>query len=57
MCLNTKAYWLTDCQSQCDFDFDFHLRRKVQKPETVPRSEVKSSEEEIRSSAAKPAVK
>jgi hypothetical protein len=22
MGLDTKTYWLTDCQSQCDFDFD-----------------------------------
>jgi hypothetical protein len=21
--LEAKTYWLTDCQSQCDFDFDF----------------------------------
>jgi hypothetical protein len=21
--LDTKTYWLTDRQSQCDFDFDF----------------------------------
>jgi hypothetical protein len=23
MGLDTKTYWLTDRQSQCDFDFDF----------------------------------
>jgi hypothetical protein len=23
MVLDTKTYWLTDRQSQCDFDFDF----------------------------------
>jgi hypothetical protein len=23
--LDTKTYWLTDRQSQCDFDFDFCL--------------------------------
>jgi hypothetical protein len=23
MRLDTKTYWLTDSQSQCDFDFDF----------------------------------
>jgi hypothetical protein len=25
MVLDTKTYWLTDRQSQCDFDFDFHF--------------------------------
>jgi hypothetical protein len=25
MGLDTKAYWLTDRQSQCDFDFDITL--------------------------------
>jgi hypothetical protein len=25
MGLGTKTYWLTDRQSQCDFDFDFDL--------------------------------
>jgi hypothetical protein len=23
--LDTKKYWLTDRQSQCDFDFDFEV--------------------------------
>jgi hypothetical protein len=26
MGLDTKAYWLTDRQSQCDFEFDFNQR-------------------------------
>jgi hypothetical protein len=26
MGLDAKTYWLTDRQSQCDFDFDFELR-------------------------------
>jgi hypothetical protein len=25
MGLDTKIYWLTDRQSQCDFDFDFGI--------------------------------
>jgi hypothetical protein len=25
--LDTKTYWLTDRQSQCDFDFDFKKSR------------------------------
>jgi hypothetical protein len=25
MGLDAKTYWLTDRQSQCDFDFDFDL--------------------------------
>jgi hypothetical protein len=25
--LDTKTYWLTDRQSQCNFDFDFDLKR------------------------------
>jgi hypothetical protein len=24
--LDTKTYWLTDRQSQCDFDFDFEMK-------------------------------
>jgi hypothetical protein len=28
MGLDTKTYWLTDRQSQCDFDFDFWLSKK-----------------------------
>jgi hypothetical protein len=30
--LDTKTYWLTDRQSQCDFDFDFDLLDVVHKP-------------------------
>jgi hypothetical protein len=26
--LDTKNYWLTDRQSQCDFDFDFEQTRE-----------------------------
>jgi hypothetical protein len=29
MGLDTKTYWLTDRQSQCDFDFDLELRVAV----------------------------
>jgi hypothetical protein len=29
MGLGTKTYWLTDRQSQCDFDFDFDLSSPV----------------------------
>jgi hypothetical protein len=25
MKLDTKTYWLTDCQSQCNFDFDVDI--------------------------------
>jgi hypothetical protein len=36
MGLDTKTYWLTDCQSQCDFDFNFEsqptLRRNMSPP-------------------------
>jgi hypothetical protein len=27
MGFDTKTYWLTDRQSQCDFDFDFDLKK------------------------------
>jgi hypothetical protein len=32
MGLDTKTYWLTDRQSQCDFDFDYKriLRRQLE---------------------------
>jgi hypothetical protein len=29
MGLDTKTYWLTDRQSQCDFDFDNTLKQKT----------------------------
>jgi hypothetical protein len=29
MGLDSTTYWLTDHQSQCDFDFDFTLQNKV----------------------------
>jgi hypothetical protein len=29
MGLDTKTYWLTDRQSQCDFDFDL-IRRQLE---------------------------
>jgi hypothetical protein len=28
MGVDTKVYWLTDRQSQCDFDFDFEAEQK-----------------------------
>jgi hypothetical protein len=31
MGLDTKTYWLTDRQSQCDFDFDFDRIRGIKK--------------------------
>jgi hypothetical protein len=30
MGLDTKTYWLTDRQSQCDFDFDLSLEVVVE---------------------------
>jgi hypothetical protein len=36
MGLDTKTYWLTDRQSQCNFDFDFDLQpsRVVEREES-----------------------
>jgi hypothetical protein len=31
MGLDTKTYWLTDRQSQCDFDFDFDRKGSAEK--------------------------
>jgi hypothetical protein len=28
MGLDTKTYWLTDRQSQCDFDFEFDFEKR-----------------------------
>jgi hypothetical protein len=33
MMLDTKTYWLTDRQSQCNFDFDLTWLRLVESPE------------------------
>jgi hypothetical protein len=33
MGLDIKTYWLTDCQSQCDFDFDL---TRVEDTEILP---------------------
>jgi hypothetical protein len=30
MGLDTKIYWLTDRQSQCDFDFEFSVETRVE---------------------------
>jgi hypothetical protein len=39
MGLDTKTYWLTDRQSQCDFDFDYETvqRRQLEKLEVGVR--------------------
>jgi hypothetical protein len=43
MGLDTKTYWLTDRQSQCDFDFDFDLLaasiQERRDPRTAPRQD------------------
>jgi hypothetical protein len=41
MGLDTKTYWLTDRQSQCDFDFDLNLA--ADKPTTVQVSNCRFS--------------
>jgi hypothetical protein len=33
MGLDTKTYWLTDRQSQCNFDFDFDTKNEVLGPD------------------------
>jgi hypothetical protein len=45
MGLDTKTYWLTDRQSQCDFDFDFDLTESYrlvaeeERPKSISRRE------------------
>jgi hypothetical protein len=35
MGLDTKTYWLTDRQSQCEFDFDFNLISNIENTSCV----------------------
>jgi hypothetical protein len=45
MRLDTKTYWLTERQSQCDFDFDckFSVSESFKRIETKTRGEYKKS--------------
>jgi hypothetical protein len=48
MGLDTKTYWLTDRQTQCDFDFDLTFELVEFREATLPGYELGSTEIELR---------
>jgi hypothetical protein len=44
MGIDTKTYWLTDRQSQCDFDFDFEDGHSSDRSKRTERIGTRSTE-------------